>query len=559
MGFFVNPPADAFAEILNYKNYVDKSELIAYTNNVLGTPDKLICFSRPRRFGKSFAARMLAAYYSKGADSTVLFENLKIAQNEKFQENLNQYDVLFLDVTLFISMADYIGDTVSNLQVDVIEELRETYPDCIKENTKSLFKALMQVHAKTGNKFFVIIDEWDALFREAKDDIKLQKSYIQLLRSMFKSGQTSQVIIGAYMTGILPIKKYGTQSALTDFREFTMLKPGPLTPFIGFTEEEVKELCAEYALDFDEARKWYDGYCFDEMGHVYCPNSIMELISTKQFDSYWTETETYESLRDYIDLNMDGLKDALIEMIGGKKCKIDTKTFQNDMTSINSRDDVFTLFVHLGYLAYDRKSKSVFIPNEEVRSEFIRAVKEGRRPELAKAVKISDDLLNATIKMDEDRVAQIIETMHMAETSPKNYNNEQALRYVIIMAYLSSMDHYLRFEELASGRGYSDILFLPRKTSSKPALLIELKWDKNVDKAITQIKEKQYTEIIKKFDYRGELLLVGINYSTKTGTHTCRIEKYSYKWQYIRSKNRLIYMEKIIIGINYDKKKNINM
>lgn len=527
MGFFVNPPADAFAEILNYKNYVDKSELIAYINNVLGTPDKLICFSRPRRFGKSFAARMLAAYYSKGADSTVLFENLKIAQNEKFQENLNQYDVLFLDVTLFISMADYIGDTVSNLQVDVIEELRETYPDCIKENTKSLFKALMQVHAKTGNKFFVIIDEWDALFREAKDDIKLQKSYIQLLRSMFKSGQTSQVIIGAYMTGILPIKKYGTQSALTDFREFTMLKPGSLTPFIGFTEEEVKELCAEYALDFDEARKWYDGYCFDEMGHVYCPNSIMELISTKQFDSYWTETETYESLRDYIDLNMDGLKDALIEMIGGKKCKIDTKTFQNDMTSINSRDDVFTLFVHLGYLAYDMKSKSVFIPNEEVRSEFIRAVKEGRRPELAKAVKISDDLLNATIKMDEDRVAQIIETMHMAETSPKNYNNEQALRYVIIMAYLSSMDHYLRFEELASGRGYSDILFLPRKTSSKPALLIELKWDKNVDKAITQIKEKQYTEIIRKFDYKGELLLVGINYSTKTGTHTCRIEKYS--------------------------------
>src|SRR5699024_10162645 len=196
-----------------------------------------------------------------------------------------------------------------------------------------------------------------------------------------------------------------------------------------------KELCAEYGLDFDEARKWYDGYCFDEMGHVYCPNSIMELISTKQFDSYWTETETYESLRDYIDLNMDGLKDALIEMIGGKKCKIDTKTFQNAMTSISSRDDVFTLSVHLGYIAYDRKSKSVTIPNEEARSEFIRAVKAGRRPELAKAVKISDDLINATMKMDEDRVAQIIETMHMAETSPKNYNNEQALRYVIIMAY----------------------------------------------------------------------------------------------------------------------------
>lgn len=328
------------------------------------------------------------------------------------------------------------------------------------------------------------------------------------------------------MTGILPIKKYGTQSALTDFREYSMLKPGVLAEFVGFTEKEVYQLCQEYHLDFDETQKWYDGYRFDTIGHVYCPNSIIELISMQAFDSYWTTTETYESLRDYIDLNMDGLKDAIIDMLGGKKHRIDTGTFQNDMTSLSSKDDILTLLVHLGYLAYNFDNKEVFIPNEEVRGEFIRAVKEGRHQELAKAVKISDALLDATLRLNEAAVAEIIQTIHLAEISLQNYNNEQALRYVVLMAYLSCMDHYLRFEEIAGGRGYLDILFLPRKSSSKPALLVELKWNKSAGKAISQIKEKQYGMIMQKYDYTGELLLVGLNYSTKTGKHTCKIERY---------------------------------
>lgn len=332
MGFYVNPPADGFEAVLKSNRYVDKSELIAYTNGVLGTDSMLTCFSRPRRFGKSFAAKMLVAYYSKGADSRLLFEKLKIVKMENeetvhYETHRNRHDVLFIDVTSFISMASDIKETVADLQSDIIRELMKTYPGLISEGTKSLFRALMQVHEGTGNKFFVIIDEWDALFREAKDNEQLQQSYIQLLRSMFKSGQTSQVIIGAYMTGILPIKKYGTQSALTDFKEFTMLEPGPLAPFIGFTEEEVKFLCETYSLDFEKTRKWYDGYCFNKDEHVYCPNSIMELVSRKKFDSYWTKTETYESLRDYIDLDCFGLRDSIVDMLGGKRCRIDTGTF----------------------------------------------------------------------------------------------------------------------------------------------------------------------------------------------------------------------------------------
>lgn len=531
MGIYLNPPADGFKAILKRGMYVDKSELIAYTNSVLESDRMLTCSSRPRRFGKSFSAKMLTAYYSKGADARGLFENLKIVKDKKggFEEHLNQCDVLSLDITSFISVAEDIGETVNDIQRDVIDELREAFPGCVREDTKSLFKALLQINAKKGIKFFVIIDEWDALFREAKNNLDVQKAYIQMLRSLFKNNQTSQIISGAYITGILPIKKYGTQSALTDFCEFTMLEPGPLAEFVGFTETEVRNLCFKYELEFNGARKWYDGYRFDKIGHVYNPKSIMEAVLSKKFGNYWTQTETYESLKIYIDLNYDGLKDAVVDMLGGQKCKIDTGTFQNDMTSLESRDDVFTLLVHLGYLAYDSENKEVFIPNEEVREEFVRAVKNGRRQELVKAIIRSEQVLDATLRMDGHAVAEILEETHEANTSPKFYNNEQALRSVVIMAYLSCADHYLRFEELAGGKGYSDILFLPNKTSSKPALLIELKWDKSAEEAVTQIKDKDYARATRKFGYEGELLLVGINYSTKTKKHTCRIEKYQSK------------------------------
>lgn len=379
MSGYLNPPADAFADILNYPVYVDKSELIAYTNQVLETPAKLTCSSRPRRFGKSFAAAMLAAYYSRGAHSKKLFELLKLARLPEWDKYLNQYDVLFLDITWFISNAETIKNTVQDLQQDVMEELQEAFPECFKSQIKSLPKALLQISVKTHRKFFIIIDEWDALFREAREDISLQKSYLQLLRGLFKGAQVSQYLAGAYITGILPIKKYGTQSALTDFKEFTIVKPGRLAEFMGFTEDEVKELCSRYQIDFQRMQQWYDGYRLDQIGHIYSPNSIIESIVNRRFHNYWTQTETYESLKVYIDLNYDGLKDAIINMLGGHRCKIDTGTFQNDMTSMESRDDVLTLLVHLGYLAYDIDTKEVFIPNEEVREEFIRGVKAGKR------------------------------------------------------------------------------------------------------------------------------------------------------------------------------------
>ncbi len=269
---------------------------------------------------------------------------------------------------------------VEFIQEQVTSELSEVYP--VAEGIKSLPLALFKISAATGKRFIIIVDEWDALFREAAEDTDLQREYIQLLRGLFKSSVTDRMIEAAYMTGILPIKKYGTQSAMTDFIEYTMIQPECLARYTGFTESEVESLCMEYNVSLEETKRWYDGYSFSALESIYNPNSVIKAVKNKRFDTYWTKTETYESLRSYIEMNLDGLKEAVVQMIGGARQSIDTGAFQNDMTSIGSKDDVLTLLVHLGYLAYDTESKSVRIPNEEIRQEFIRAVKNSRHIEL---------------------------------------------------------------------------------------------------------------------------------------------------------------------------------
>lgn len=383
MGNYLNIGNAGFQSVIKGR-YVDKTGLIEYINSTLGTKEKLTCVSRPRRFGKSYAAQMLCAYYDKSCDSKQLFANLEISKASSFEAHLNQYDVISLDITLMISNAKKIEDVVGNIQKKVIEEVCIEYPSI--KRADSLIETLAFAVETSGKRFIVIIDEWDALFRETKNNTAVQKEYIQWLRSMFKSTLTDKAIEAAYMTGILPIKKYGTQSALTDFQEYTMLRPGRLKRYAGFTEEEVRELFKNAALEFEEAKKWYDGYCFGSDIHIYSPKSVMDALKFEEFGNYWTQSETYESLKIYIDMDLDGLQEAIMDMLVGKAYKINSRTFQNDMTTIRSKDDVLTLLVHLGYLAYDSRNKTVSIPNEEVRDEFIDAIENGDHKELAKLI-----------------------------------------------------------------------------------------------------------------------------------------------------------------------------
>ncbi|MCD8098144.1 MAG: ATP-binding protein [Lachnospiraceae bacterium] len=523
MGIYINPGNEGFRIITN-DIYVDKTGLIDYVNSTIDTPRRLTCFSRPRRFGKSFAAKMLSAYYDKSCDSRALFEGLEIAGKASFEKGLNRYDVIYLDITRFISVASSIKNVVRSIQSEVIEELRCVYPGAVGEDETILADALLHVTEKTGERFVIIIDEWDALFREAKGDEALQKEYVQLLRGLFKGGpSTDRTIAAAYMTGILPIKKYGTQSALTDFREFTMTKPARLAEYVGFTEQEVKKLCEDHGLEFEQMSTWYDGYSFSSVQHVYSPNSVMSAVYNGEFGNYWTQSETYESLKGYISMNFDGLKDSVIAMLGGEAVTVAIRTFQNDVTSFKSKDDVLTLLIHLGYLSYDEKKQKAFIPNQEVADAFADAVKGDKWEDVETLIRESEGLLEATLRGDSDAVAVALEKVHELNSSVLQYNNEASLSSAIMIAYYTARRFYKIVPEFPGGKGFADLMFLPGKDTNKPAMLIELKYNREADAAIRQIHEKRYDGDLKK--YFGNLLLVGINYDRKTKKYSCVIEK----------------------------------
>ncbi|MCD8104595.1 MAG: AAA family ATPase [Lachnospiraceae bacterium] len=529
MGIYLNPGNKGFRTILN-GIYVDKTGLIDFINRTINTPQKLTSFSRPRRFGKSFAAKMLCAYYDKSCDSRSLFEGLEIANKDSFEKYLNKYDVIYLDITWFIARSKNKGENVVlDIQTAVIDELRKAFLNCVDEDETFLPDALLSVSHNVGNQFIVVIDEWDAIFREAKNDDALQKEYIQLLRGLFKGGTaTDETIAAAYMTGILPIKKYGTESALTDFHEYTMVAPDTLAPYVGFTGQEVIELCEKYSFDFERMKHWYDGYSFENLDSVYNPNSVMNAISRGAIRNYWTSSETYESLKNYISMNFGGLKDDIITMLGGKRVRVVVSTFQNDVTSFNNKDDVLTLLIHLGYLGYDAASERTFIPNQEVSDAYADAVREEEWKDVGDLIRQSEDLLEATLHGNEEAVVDALERVHALNSSVLQYNNEASLSSAIMIAYYTARRIYKIVPEFPQGKGFADLVFLPRRGSDKPVMIVELKYDKDADTAIRQIHENRYEGDLKK--YFGNLLLVGINYDkdakgVNAKRHSCVIEK----------------------------------
>ena len=405
MGRFVNPDNSAFQAALNSRIYVDKTGLIACMNNILDSTDAYICNSRPRRFGKSYAANMLAAYYSKGASSEEMFSKLDIGKTPDFKRHLNKYDVIHIDIQWFLTNCDDKDKVVGYITKIVLDELKDVYPDILPSEVLSLPDALSRVRNKTGRKFVIIIDEWDVLIRDEAANKKVQDDYIRFLRSMFKGIEPTKYIQLAYLTGILPIKKERTQSALNNFREYSMLNAGPLASYIGFTENEVKELCRVYNKDFTEVKRWYDGY---QLGayQVYNPNAVVNTMIDGNFQSYWSATASYDSIVPLINMDFDGLKTSIIEMLSGASVDVDVASFQNDISNIVNKDDVLTYLIHMGYLAYSADSKMAFVPNEEIRQELFRATRRKQWNELMVFQRESERLLDATLDMDGTSVAE---------------------------------------------------------------------------------------------------------------------------------------------------------
>ena len=525
MGIYLNPGNKGFRESIQSAIYVDKTELIDKLNAVLDTRQKYVCISRPRRFGKSMAADMLAAYYDRETDSRKLFEKYKIAKSSSYKNHLNQYDVIKVNMQEFLSASSDVNAMLLMLQKRLVQELKNKYPEFVSSNY--LVFDMQDIYAHTQHPFVILIDEWDCLFREYENDHEAQKQSLDFLRAWLKD---KEYVALAYMTGILPVKKYGTHSALNMFTEYSMTNPREMAEYFGFTEGEVKELCEEYGRSFEEMSAWYDGYELTAVENgrlktysMYNPKSVVDAMISGMFDNYWNQTETYDALKIYIRMNYDGLKDDVIRMLAGDRVLVNTGTFSNDMTTFQGKDDVLTLLIHLGYLSYHWQEKTVSIPNKEVAQEYVNAIGTMGWKEVMDSIEKSRKLLEAMWNMDGDTVAQGIDRAHQ-EISILKYNDENALSCTINLAFYFAREYYTIIRELPAGKGFADICLIPRKIyADKPAAVIELKWNKSVEGAISQIKEKRYVDALK--DYQGNLLLVAVNYDKNTKRHSCEIEK----------------------------------
>lgn len=535
MGIYINRGNLEFAENIA-SDYVDKTGLISVINKRLFKQGRYSCVTRFRRSGKSMAAKMLYAYYDKSCDSHELFKDLKIAQDASFEKHLNKYNVLFLDVTSFTSQPKFHGRIVKSIQDAMMEELKAVFPQVTYKEDDDLMGCLQSIYRQTGERFFFIIDEWDAICREFPTRQKSKGSsletycpemdeYIMFLRRLFKTDDSDLVFAGAYITGILPIVKYQTESALNNFWEYSMVDPGSLAPYFGFTKDEVHDLCNRNGMDFEEIQRWYDGYKIGDVPCIFNPSSVMKAIIRKRYNSYWAATGAYDKVASYINLNYEGLKDDVVKMLADVKCSVDPTGFANDMSSVNCKDDVFTVLIHLGYLAYDSDEGKCYIPNKEVAGELVNAVKSNNWKEIVNIIQSSEQLLDATLSGDTEKVASIIDTAHHENTSILSYNDENSLSCILSIAYIYAKNDYIIHRELATGKGFADLVFIPRKHLDSPAMIVELKYDKDADTAISQIHRKDYKG--KVLEYSDNLLLVGINYDKDSKKHSCVIEKYT--------------------------------
>lgn len=556
MGTYLNPGSQSYQMTVNSKIYIDKTAMIQYLNSLVNTQQRFVSVSRPRRFGKSIAADMICAYYDREAKSRELFEKRLLAKCEPiiagnqtitWDGYLGKYDVIRIVMTDFIKSDIGVPEALAKLKGRILDELNEAYPD-VKYDENDFLYSLDKFYRKTGYQFVIVIDEWDSVFRERKEDKDGQKHYLDFLRDWMKD---KAYIALAYMTGILPIKKYGKHSALNMFTEYSMMFPREMAPYTGFTEAEVEGKCIEYGRDYERMKAWYDGYVVSDIippdpEHkeqkstgktpepirypLYSPLSVVEATTTGIIKNYWNKTENYEALADYIGKNLDGLKDAVALLMDGGRLRIDTSTYQNDMTTFTGRDDVLSLLIHLGYLGYDDEKSEVFIPNCEILDEFKSSTKDREWVDAFASFRTSLELVKSTWAEDAEKVAELLEKAHNRADN-KTYNDEAALSYAILYAYYAAEKYYTMLPELDTGKGYADRVYIPRpQYADKPVLIIELKYEKDADGAIAQIKRQQYPDRLEA--YKGNILLVGINYNKdakNTGTdykhHTCEIDR----------------------------------
>ena len=551
MGNIINPDNyNSFINLVKFKEseiFVDKTEFIEKMSSKINTQNRFIAITRPRRFGKTVTAHMLSAYYSKGYAGQNIFDKLEIANKPSFEEHLNKYNVLYIDMnSIRDSYIAYIEDEdlqvkgvssiVDYLQYSVIEELKEDteYSNILSESRKvgkkNLSSALNEICNNTKEQFILIMDEWDLICREYRNEPELLEKFIEVMRGLFKSDGGQACFALAYLTGILPIKKYNSQSALNCFDEYNMLAPGNYATYFGFTEDEVAQIVKspDCKVSHQDLKEWYEGYKIKGID-IYNPNSVCKAVSRNECISYWSGTSSNEEVVNLINMNFDGIKDDIIHLIEGSTIQFSCTTFQNDMVSIKTKDDIFSLLVCLGYLGCVDDGgdyRLAYVPNKEIRTALSSIVKSQPWFNSMPIIERSQSLFEAITTLDANKAAEIITEIHYSPNiSLLTYNREESMVFCLISVLMWQTEReYEVFRELQSGKGSADLIYVPKRNIHLPILLIEFKYGKSAEEAMNQIKEKEYFRRYIDGDYPNDVLLIGINYNPKTKDHKCQIE-----------------------------------
>ena len=517
MTYFLNgiTPINQFTKTTKEKYFIDKSELIGKMNELVGTASQYICITRPRRFGKTINAMMLACYYSKNANFKNLFDKLEISKSSSYLEYLNKHNVVYMTLNSNISELKTYEEYVKFYKTRLVHDLTEAYPNI--DNRGTISEILERASKESGQGFIFIIDEWDYIFNNNLFSEGERKEFLEFLRDLLKDKPYVEL---AYMTGVLPIAKYSAGSALNMFKEYNILNDKKYDKYFGFTFDETKALCEKQNIvTFEELTSWYDGYKTCSGLDVFNPRSVVYALSDGVCQSYWTNTGPMDEIIYYINNDIDAVKNDVIQMVSGIPLDIKLKGYGAERKELNTKNQIFSAMAVYGFLSYH--DETLEIPNKELRIKFDEALEDKSMGAVSELVLKSNEMLKATLRKDTATMEKLIQEAHDINIPIIKYNDENSLACVITLVYLSARSKYKIVREMATGIGRADFIFYPND-KSKPAFILELKKNATPEEALKQIKEKRYADSLK--DYTGQKLAVGISYDSKLKNHKIKIE-----------------------------------
>lgn len=523
-----------------YKNetekpyFVDKSQMLEELFPLVKEGTNYICLTRPRRFGKTVMANMIASFFSRAHNSADIFDSLNISKNKEYETYRNQYAVIHISFNDISRQCQTYEQYISRIEKRLLRDLKKAYPHAELDQEDSAVDALTDIYAEDQTaRFIFVLDEWDFLFHQSFITESEKMSYLAFLRSLLKD---RPYVLLAYMTGILPIAKYSSGSELNMFLEYTMASEEKFSGYFGFTEKEVDQLFERYQTNTVKERHitrnglriWYNGYHTKSNHRLYNPRSVIAALSNNNLGNYWTSSGPYDEIFFYIKNNTATVREDLVQMISGLSVPAKVREYAATSMNLQTKDEIFSAMVVYGFLSSEKGT--VCIPNKELMEQFGEILqKKSSLGYVYRLAKESSRMLKATLTGDTDTMTEILELAHDTETPLLYYNNETELTAIVNLVYLAARDHYRIERDDKAGTGYVDFIFYPETDMTADCIILELKAGRSPEAAIKQIKEKKYAlrfrgKLGENPKYTGRVLAVGISYDKKHKKHKCKIE-----------------------------------